>query len=176
MNQPATTAGAGGYDPRNGFTGRDVVSPVAPGRAAVAPVAAGRAVEQVQQTGLVSGMAQDDWERLKQEFNTRPRDEQERFLQVLSRDYKGEGEAIGREEQLADELRGKEPGMRDAGAFTVAASPLEFLGKMGGDYMSQKRSNEAAGKRAALSASREEGVTGLLTARLRGGGGYGPEA
>ena len=138
-----------------------------PATTAVAPVAAGAAVEQVQQTGLVSGMSQDDWERLKQEFNKLPRAAQERYLQVLSRDYKGEGEAIGREEQLADELRGKEPGMRDAGAFTVAASPLEFLGKMGGDYMSQKRSNEAAGKRAALSASREEGVTRLLADKLR---------
>jgi len=180
MNQPAITAGAGAYNRQlSGFTGHDAVAP----GAAVPSQTAGAAVPMVPQSGGLMSMDPNMMAQFSEAYKKMTKEQREQLLGDLSRDYEGEGVAIVRQEQLADELRGKEPGMRDAGAFKIAASPLEFLGKVGGDYMSKKRSDEAAANRGGLGASKSRGIQGLWSSLLRGGGGgggggggYGPEA
>ena len=73
------------------------------------------------------------------ELAKRTPEEQEIFKRQLYRSYEDESALATDEMMMAEELRNKDmPGMRQSGAVSVAANPLEFLAKGIGDYQGRR--------------------------------------
>jgi hypothetical protein len=94
------------------------------------------------------------------ELAKRTPEEQEIFKRQLYRSYEDESALATDEMMMAEELRNKDmPGMRQSGAVSVAANPLEFLAKGIGDYQAKGMRNDARDDLKEQAASKEAGRT-----------------
>lgn len=136
-----------------------------------APVgSAGMPIPQPPQAAAPGQIDPNMMEKFAAQFAQMPKEMQEKYLARLARDYEGEGEMLGRDEERAEGMREDMPGMRKAGGYSIAANPMEFLGKGFKDYQAEKLGRETRAARGELSRDKSGAIADMLR-RLGGLGG-----
>ena len=120
----------------------------------------------------VGGSGGMDIASLKRQLASMPENEREAFLAALIEDYGGRGDTRDAQRDYASELRGTAmPGMREAGGFSVAANPLEFLGSLGQRGVGMAETNRIDKEADAASKRKEEALRVLQQLAMARGGG-----